>query len=143
MSRGTRFLGRFDPAWKYALVGGLLSIPFSLGEYWLSGMGTNYPAGMLVVGAGITGYLAQRGGVDTAKSGLGAGFIGGLPVYLALFPPLIQSFAAWPSPLGVIVLPCLVVGIVALLTVLGGIAGLVGGWVAKKVGVLQRRAVHS
>lgn len=33
---------RLSPTWKYALVGGLVSIPLSLGHYWLSGMGENF-----------------------------------------------------------------------------------------------------
>lgn len=125
--------------WRYAFIGGLASIPLSLGVYWQSGMGNNFSTLPIFFGGLLAGYLAQKHGDNPTRAGLGAGIIGGLPGYIWLLPQIIQTamdFAtAWSSPLGaVVVLAFSIPAIIVIAALPGLIGGAVSGWLAKKVG---------
>ncbi|MBP2252689.1 hypothetical protein J2754_003035 [Halarchaeum solikamskense] len=129
---------RGNQTWPYALLGGIVSIPLVLADYWLSGMGSYFSINMVFFGGLLAGFLAQRGSANTRQAATGAGIIGGLPGYLWILPAMGQmwtSFAtAWSSPLAATVLvllgSVLMVGISAVAGLLGGI---VGSWLAKNV----------
>lgn len=127
-----------SPTWKCALVGGIISIPFTLGLYWLSGMGNELSLSMVFFGGLVAGFLAHTrvADADGSAAGLRAGIVGALPgmwflvdvfeVAWALSGPLWFRSAA----------TVLVVGtIVAALFGLGALVGLlgakVGGWLAE------------
>lgn len=124
--------------WKYALLGGLVSMPLVLIDYWLSGLGDTFPTTMVFFGGLLAGFLAQRDAVDGARAAMGAGVVGGLPGYVFILPAMVrtsQSFAsAWSSPLAAAVLMVFmglfIIGINALTGLIGG---MVGGWLAKKI----------
>lgn len=63
--------------WKYALIGGLVALPFTALEAWQSP--ENISLGMIVVGSVIAGYLIKRRGGNSTATGLRAALIGGFP----------------------------------------------------------------
>lgn len=131
-------------SWRYALVGGLGSIPLTLGLYWLSGMGNELSLNMVLVGGLVAGYLAKRGSADIDRSGFLAGVVGALPGLWLLFDTAVAAVGvAKPVPLQAVAI-VLMVGISALILVVGGIAGLigakVGAWLASKA--FTQRAHH-
>ena len=77
--------------WQYALVGGVVSIPLSLGLYWYSGMGSDFSLNMIVVGGLLAGYLAKRNSVDAKPAGLRAGLIGALPGLAWMLPQIART----------------------------------------------------
>lgn len=133
---------------RYAIIGGLTSIPLSLGFHWLSGMGNSFSTFPVLFGGLLAGYLAQKTAGKPATAGIGAGIIGGLPGYIWIFPRMIQTatdFAtAWSSPLGaVVVLAFSIPAILVVAALPGWIGGFIGGWLAKEVGGKLVAAVSS
>jgi NhaP-type Na+/H+ or K+/H+ antiporter len=119
--------------WRYALVGGIVSIPLSLGLYWYSGMGTDFSFNMVVVGGLFAGYLAERNSVDARPAGLRAGLIGALPGLVWILPRIAGDVAAEWSLLPIAAFLCLFTVIAfGIGAVAGVIGGAVGGWLFKK-----------
>ncbi|MFC6977144.1 DUF5518 domain-containing protein [Halomicroarcula sp. GCM10025709] len=46
--------------WKYALIGGVATLPFTIGFYWQSRMGSEFSLNMVFWGGLLAGYLAAR-----------------------------------------------------------------------------------
>jgi NhaP-type Na+/H+ or K+/H+ antiporter len=134
-------VSRFVPeAWRYALVGGIVSIPLSLGLYWYTGMGSDFSFNMVVVGGLLAGYLAKRNEVQARPAGLRAGLIGAVPGLAWILPRIARDVAAEWSPLPTAVFLCLSTLIAfSIGAVAGVIGGVAGGWLCKKVND-QRRA---
>ena len=128
----------------YAIVGGLASIPFSLGYYWWMGMGDYFSTLPVLFGALLAGYLAWKDARRSTMAGIGAGIIGGLPGYVWILPQLIRTVTSWSSPFGVVVALLFVIPmVVAVAAIPGWIGGLAGGWVAEKVGRKQIVVISS
>jgi len=132
---------RVTATWKYALIGGLTSLPFTIGLYWLSGMGSEFSLNVVFFGGLLAGYLASAAAMETNSSSVGfrAGVVGGLPG-LWLLMDLLEAAIAWSSPLWFRALAASMLA-VGFTTVLLGFAGLVGllgakagGWLARKTG---------
>ena len=120
--------------WRYAIVGGFASVPFSLGYYWWMGMGDYFSTVPVLFGGLLAGYLARNNAERPAIAGTGAGIIGGLPAYIWILPQLIRTVTAWSSSSGIVIaLTFVITAIVAVAAVPGWIGGLAGGWVAEKV----------
>lgn len=127
--------------WKYSLIGGGASLPFTIGLYWLSGMGSEFSLNMMFFGGLLAGYLASAASTETDGSSVGfrAGVVGGLPG-LWLVVDLLEAAIAWSSPLWfrVVAVWMLTVGFTTVLLGFAGLVGLlgarVGGWLAKKTG---------
>ena len=132
---------RMTETWKYALIGGLASLPFTIGCYWLSGMGSEFSLNMVFFGGLFAGYLASAAATATNSSSVGfrAGVVGGLPG-LWLLVDLLEAAIAWASPLWfrVAAVSMLAVGFTAVLLGFAGLVGLLGakagGWLARKTG---------
>jgi hypothetical protein len=136
---GGRLAGLLAPTWRYALVGGVVSMPLSLGLYWYTGMGNDFSLNMVVVGGLLAGYLAKRGSADAKSAGLRAGLVGALPGLVWIFPATVTTArslaAAWSVPPAAAVLVVVFGGIVLGIGALAGlVGGAVGGWLAGKVG---------
>ena len=126
--------GSVPETWRYALVGGVVSIPLSLGLYWYTGMGTDFSFNMVVVGGLLAGYLAKRNSVDAKPVGLRAGLIGALPGLAWVLLRIARNVAAEWSLLPIAVFLCLFTLIAfGIGAVAGVIGGAVGGWLFKKV----------
>ena len=120
-------------SWKYALIGGLLALPFTALEVWRSP--ENIVLEMFVVGSVLAGYLVKRRGGNSTVTGLRAALIGGFPA-LWILPEMLSMITNIPNPLwfqAVSIGMALAFGglALALLAVLGALAGRFGGWVAE------------
>lgn len=117
-----------DGTWRYALVGGALSLPFTLTSYWQTGSGLSvtpvFFAGLLA------GYLAKRRLGAAEGVGARAGLIGGLPV-LWLLADVLPYIVGLPNPvwfaavsvLAAVVTAILGIGVTALFGEIGGRLG--------------------
>jgi hypothetical protein len=127
--------------WKYALIGGVASIPLTIGLYWQSGMGSEFSLNMVFFGGLFAGYLVSAAATETDGSSVGfrAGVVGGLPG-LWLLVDLLEAAVAWSSPLWfrVVATSALAVGFATILLAFAGVVGFlgakVGGWLARKTG---------
>jgi hypothetical protein len=134
-------LPRITDTWKYALVGGIVSLPLTLWQYWQSGLGSEFSLDMVFVGGLTAGYLAARAPTETSTGsvGLRAGVIGALPG-LSLVGDLLHAAVGWASPLWfrAVAVVLLAGGVSLVLFAFGGLVGAVGakigGWVAVKAG---------
>jgi hypothetical protein len=122
--------------WTYALVGGLLALPFTALAAWRSP--ENVTLGMVVVGSALAGYLVKRRGGNSTATGLRAALVGGFP---AIWPlsELVWAVPAIPNPLwfqAVGVAMILGAGgfLLAVVAVFGALAGRFGGWLAGGLG---------
>lgn len=127
--------------WTYALVGGVASLPLSVGLYWQSGMGSEFSLDGVFFGGLLAGYLALTAATDVDASSVGvrAGVVGGLPG-LWLLVDLLEAALTWGSPLWfrVVAVSTLAVGFTTVLLGVAGVVGLlgakVGGWLARTTG---------
>jgi hypothetical protein len=81
--------------WTYALVGGLLALPFTALDVWRSP--ETVPVGAVVVGSVFAGYLIKRRDGNSTTTGFRAGLIGGMPILWAL-SELLQAITNIPNP---------------------------------------------
>lgn len=130
---------RSETAWKYALVGGLASVPVAVGEYWLSGAGDTFPMTSVLVGGGVAGILARRRFVHAGRAGAGAGVVGGLVTLgwflSALLDTATDFAAAWSTPVaGVLIAVVFGLVVLWLSALVGLIGGAIGGWLTTKFG---------
>ena len=127
---------RVSETWRYALLGGVGSIPVTLFLYWLSGLGSELSLNMVLVGGLVAGYLSKRGSADAKSAGFRAGMIGGLPGVWFLYDRAAAFVGiAEPLPLQAMAVAMLI-GLTGFVLVISGIAGLigakVGAWLATK-----------
>lgn len=128
-------------AWKYGLIGGVASIPLTIGLYWLSGMGNEFSSSMVFFGGILAGYLAKRSSTEAGSAGIRGGVVGGLPGLAWILPALSDTAAGfdgvWSSPLlaSVFVVSFGLV-VLAISGLVGLIGGKIGGWLS---GVIDRQ----
>jgi hypothetical protein len=123
-------------SWTYALVGGVCALPFTALEVWRSP--ERVVLEMVVVGSVLAGYLVKRRGGNSTVTGQRAALIGGFPVLWTL-PELLSTVVNLPNPpwfQAVSIVLALGFGVlaVALVAVLGALAGRFGGWLAERRG---------
>lgn len=73
-------------AWRYSLVGGLVSLPFTLASYWQTG--SELSLAPVALGGLLAGYTATRKTGESSGVGVRSGLIGGLPLVWMLFDAL-------------------------------------------------------
>jgi hypothetical protein len=122
--------------WTYALVGGLLALPFTALEVWRSP--ENITLNAVVVGSVLAGYLIKRRGGNSTATGIRTALIGGIPALWAL-TELLRSISNVPNPSwfqAVSVGMALAFGglMVVVVAVFGALAGRFGGWLAERSG---------
>lgn len=126
-----------EGTWRYALYGGLASIPLTVWINWDPAVGSEFSLNMVTVGGLIAGFLAQRASLDVRAVGVRAGLIGAVPAIVQLFPQLIRVAADLSAPWPLV--PALVVAIIFSVMVLGVgalggfIGSVVGGWLADRI----------
>jgi hypothetical protein len=122
--------------WTYALVGGLLALPFTALEVWRSP--ENITLGAALVGSVFAGYLIKRRGGNSTATGVRAALIGGIPALWAL-NELLRAITNIPNPpwfRAVSVGVALAFGglMLVIVAVSGALAGRFGGWLAERRG---------
>ena len=129
---------QFDRVWKYALVGGLVSIPLTVTLSEWTGSTLDQPATGILFGAMLTGYLAANASRQAANAGILAGLVGGVPTSVWAVGWLLElpdgPILLWSNPLPEVVFLLLVTAtLIAFAMVVGAVGGLLGGWLSKKV----------
>ena len=124
---------RVTESWKYALFGGLLALPFTVLEVLQSPESITLE--MFVGGSVLAGYLIKRDGGNSTVTGLRSALIGGFPV-IWILPEMLRTVVNISNPpwfQAVSILILFVFGglVIALLAVLGALAGRFGGWIAE------------
>jgi len=143
MDRSRRSRGLFSDTWRYALLGGVASLPFTAARYWWSTSGSEISLNAALFAGLVAGYLAAGRAVDADAAGLRTGVVSGLPGVAWVFSKILGdvpalSGPAWFETSGV----ALTVGVtdvfVAFRLALAGLVGLVGarvgGGVARRTG---------
>ncbi|MFA9516610.1 DUF5518 domain-containing protein [Halopenitus sp. H-Gu1] len=130
---------RVSATWQCALIGGIISLPLTIGLYWLSGMGNELSLNMVFVGGLIAGFLAKTRVIDAngAAAGLRAGIVGAAPG-LWFLVDVFEAFTVVSGPLWfrsaalVLVIGTIAVVLFGLGALVGFLGAKVGGWLAEK-----------
>jgi hypothetical protein len=129
--------------WKYAIVGGIATIPFTSFSYWQTG--SEISLSPVFLGGLLAGYLAKRQLGKSSGVGVRAGLVGALPVLWVLFD-MITTVSRLSNPLWfsavLVILTIVIAGLLTGMAVLAGELGArVGGWLTKYSG--QRNQIAS
>lgn len=119
--------------WRYALVGGVVSIPLTVALYWYTGMGNHFSLNMVTVGGFVAGYLAKRDAAAAKPAGTRAGLVGALPGLGWFFLGVVERGDALSSQVAVISVVFVGVAVVCIGAVAGYLGGAVGGWAFGKL----------
>lgn len=120
-----------SPSWRFALVGAIASLPFTVLLHRLPDSDATTGGGMMIVGAFVAGVVAATRSSDPSAAGLRVGFIG-FVIELATFVVTEATTATWP--LSRIAFWILAGTGVACVTLLFGMGfGRAGGWLATTV----------
>ncbi|WP_235063414.1 DUF5518 domain-containing protein [Candidatus Halobonum tyrrellensis] len=143
MSRIGPSLGSLGDRWRYALVGGLLSVPFTTASYWQTG--SELSLSPVLFGSLLAGYLAKRKTGSATGVGARAGVVGGLPALWLLADVVAATSGlggpAWFIAAGTVF--AVVAGIafailgLGLAALVGAVGARVGAWVAESTGPRQ------
>jgi len=136
-----------SPAWRYALVGGVVALVLIVVFQWLPGPRTELSLNAVFVGGLLAGYLARTRApsVDATAVGVRTGLIGSL-AGLLLLVEIVTTGATLSSPLwfrvaGTGLLAGTMLGFTVVVAVLAGLLGAhVGGWLGGKTGKRSRPA---
>ena len=129
-----------DTTWRYALLAGLVSLPFTTLSYWQTGSEVSLNA--VFWAALLAGYLVKRRDVPSTPVGLRAGLIGGLPT-LWMTADMIQFIVglggpAWFRVVQVAVMAGLLLVGFLFAALVGGLSARLGGWLAERNGHPRR-----
>lgn len=132
---------KLTDTWRYALIGGVASIPLTVGFYWLSGTGNELSLNMIFFGGLLAGNLARTAPteIDSTAVGLRAGIVGSLPaVWLLgdlLWDAATMSGPVWFRVVGVgFIMTTATVFTVVLAALVGLLGAKVDSWLAKRYG---------
>ncbi|GKZ14181.1 DUF5518 domain-containing protein [Haladaptatus sp. T7] len=116
-----------SPAWGYALIGALVSLPVSAIINWLPNSEATIGGGIMIVGALVAGGIAAIRSTEPSAAGLRAGFLGGL-VAVLIFLVTVDITAVWP--LSRVIFWVFAGGIsLCVAPLFGRGCGRIGGWV--------------
>ncbi|MDS0280820.1 DUF5518 domain-containing protein [Haloarcula onubensis] len=133
---------RLSARWRYALLGGLVALPFTALSYAQSG--EELKLGAVFWAALLVGYLARRRGLSGTPVGARAGLVGALPVLWQVGD--IATFVvglggpAWFRTVQLAVVAVVVPLAFGLAAVAGALGGRLGGWLAERNGHPRRPA---
>ena len=127
---------RLSETWRYALLGGLLALPFTTLSY--ARTGDEVALGAVFWGGLLAGYLAKRRGLTGTPVGSRAGVVGGLPALWMvgdIVPYLVGlGGPAWFRAVQLALVLLMVPVFVGLSALVGGLGGRLGGWLAESGG---------
>jgi len=122
---------RISRQWHYALLGGLGSVPFTLGGYLWSGSTVSFLP--LLFGAILAGYLVSRDTGTVRGVGLRTGLVGGVPALVVAYADVVgvalgMGWPAWFLPAGLALVTGFVLGLgSALAAGVGAVGARLGG----------------
>jgi len=128
-------LHQISQQWRYALICGILALPFTALSYWQTG--SERSLSPIFIGGVLAGYLTTRHTGTGRGVGARVGLVGGLPVLWVLFH-LFRAASAVAGPAWFVATATLLtVGVTVvfgfgLSAFIGEIGGKVGSWVASK-----------
>ena len=125
-----------DDEWRYGLLGGVLSLPLTLVDYWQSG--SELSLSPVLLGGILAGYLACRATGTSRGVGYRAGAVGGLPglLFLVDFPHVMAAlggpewFVVAGTAFGIVFACVAVLFVVGLSALAGELGARIGGWLA-------------
>lgn len=124
-------------AWRFALIGGLVSLPLSAGINRLPESEASLGGGVMIFGAFIAGCIAAIRSTDPDAAGLRAGFLGGALAVLTFGMGVVGTVVSgtttvWPLPR--VVFWTFAIGLVLCVAPVFGLAfGRFGGWITNAV----------
>jgi len=127
----SRHLPSPSPAWRFALVGVLVSLPATIVINWLPNSQATLGGSVMIVGAFIAGGIAATRSTAAGAAGLRAGFLGGV-VGLLTFVVTLETTEAWPAS-RVFFWVFAGIAVLCIAPVFGLGCGHLGGWVANVV----------
>ena len=111
--------------WKYALISGVASLPFTTCSYWQTG--SELSLGAVLFGGILAGYLTRRAGGGVSGVGIRVGIVGGLPVLWVVFDVLAATGGLAGPTWFVTSATLIAIGFTIVVAVLGlGISALIG-----------------
>jgi len=140
MNRNGPLPDELPESWRYALLGGLASAPFTAFGYWETG--SELSLGPVFFGGILAGFLAARETGTIRGVGVRTGLVGGLPAVWLLVDLLAASRGLSGPPwfvasgLVFVIVAAAVIGLLAFgFSALVGVGGArVGGWLASTCG---------
>ncbi len=138
----TPSIRELDDTWKYAILGGAASLPFTAASYWQTGSKVSLVS---VLGGGLlAGYFRTRNTGTRDHVGARAGLIGRLPILVMVFDMLRIAFESsnplWFSVIAVLMTLALAVLSFGLAALVGELGAIVGSKLAKRKGPRHRPA---
>lgn len=124
-----------SPAWRFALIGALISVPLSVVIDRLPRSEVDFGFGILIFGTVIAGVLASRHETDSAAAGSRAGLLGAFLTIISGIVPMYEFYVLGPVPAGQLVAAIagysVLFPLLALIFSWVGLAfGRFGGWIA-------------
>ncbi|ELY68460.1 DUF5518 domain-containing protein [Natrinema versiforme] len=134
-----------DDSWRYAIVGGLLAVPFVARSYQRTGTGLEFES--LFVAGLLVGYFFRGPTAAVSRVGSRTGVVGALPALLwMLSDTIVFLFAELGSPyefrlvqFGFVIMFGMIGVLIAAVT--GAIGARIGNWLRGKFGVDQSTVV--
>ncbi|MFC6723259.1 DUF5518 domain-containing protein [Halobium palmae] len=126
-----------SPAWRFALIGALASLPITVVVNRQPDSEATIGGGIMIIGAFVAGVIAASRSTDPAAAGLRAGFLGGVTGVFTLVLTVVGgavsgTTATWP--LSRVMFWTFAVGLVLCLApIFGLVCGRAGGWVTNTV----------
>ncbi|KAB1196198.1 MULTISPECIES: DUF5518 domain-containing protein [Haloferax] len=118
-------------AWRFAILGALISLPITVGVNLLPNSEATIGGGIMIIGAFVAGAIAATRSTDSGAAGLRAGLVAAVVGVLASIVP-VSATAAWPLSRAVFFV--FVSGLVLCIApIFGLVFGRVGGWMANTV----------
>lgn len=144
-SNSSNLADKLSKTWRYALLGGLLALPFTALSY--ARTGEELTLGMVLWCGMLAGYLAKWRGLAGTPVGTRAGAVAGLPAVwmvgdLSVFVAGLGG-PLWFRGLQLAVVALLLPLIIGLSAVVGGVGGRLGGWLAERRGHPQTTVTGS
>ncbi|ELY46943.1 DUF5518 domain-containing protein [Natronorubrum bangense] len=127
-----------NEVWRYAIIVGLASTPFTIILYWQSYPDFSHPISPVFFAGVLVGYISNKQDMDTRQIGKRTGLVAAVPVLWPFFDLLvfISGFSqpTWFSGFQVmaIILMSIVITVVSVL--IGMIGAILGDWLAGKMG---------
>lgn len=126
-----------DETWKYAIIIGLASTPFTTIRYWRSLNGYSHPVVPVLFAGLLGGALAHRREMDERRLGVRIGVVGALPALWPVLDLLVFIFGLtqprWFRVIQIMLLVVFIVLLAGLFGLVGMVGAILGNWLTTRV----------